>query len=83
VFTKKSIPHKIAPPKSEGELASEHKGILDVFDMERIDAGLGEDLKSKFETIAQNYRFRRPGSDGAADINAVEDICEHNSEVAA
>jgi hypothetical protein len=48
--------------------------------MERIDEGLGEDLKTKFETIAQSYKFRKPGSDG--DITIVEEICEHNSVVA-
>ena len=51
-----------------------------MFDMERIDSGLGEDLKTKFETIAQSYKFRKPGSDG--DITIVEEICEHNSAVA-
>ena len=68
------------PTNGEGELASGHKGLIDVFDMERIDSSLGEDLKSKLQTMAQNYKFRKPGPDG--DISAVEEICEYNSEVA-
>lgn len=67
-------------PKSEGQLASEHKGLIDVFDMERIDASLGEDLKTKFEIIAASYKFRKPGSlaDSPPDITVVEEMCEHN-----
>ena len=67
--------------KSKGQLASEHKGLIDVFDMERIDGTLGEDLKTKFEIIASSFKFRKLGSlsDSPPDIAVVEEICEINS----
>lgn len=55
-----------------------------MFDMERIDASLGEDLKSKFEIIAASYKFRKTGSSSEAqpDITVAEEMCEHNSNIA-
>jgi hypothetical protein len=80
IFQKSGL---IAKPKieSEGKLASEHKGLIDVFDMERIDSSLGEDLKTKFEIIASSYKFRKPGSftESPPDITVVEEMCELNS----
>jgi hypothetical protein len=57
--------------------------MIDVFDMERIDGSLGEDLKTKFEIIASSYKFRKPGSlyDSPSDITVVEDMCELNSSI--
>lgn len=57
---------------------------MDVFDMERIDASLGEDLKNKYEIIAASYKFRKPGSPSEAqpDITVAEEMCEHNSYIA-
>jgi len=57
--------------------------MIDVFDMERIDGSLGEDLKTKFEIIASSYKFRKPGplSDSPPDITVVEEMCDLNSSI--
>lgn len=71
--------------KGEGSISSDHKGFIDIFDMKKIDHGLGEDLKTKLETIASSYKFRKAGSSiepSQADITVAEEMCEHNSKIA-
>jgi hypothetical protein len=57
--------------------------MIDVFDMERIDGSLGEDLKTKFEIIASSYKFRKSGplSGSPSDITVVEEMCDLNSSI--
>jgi hypothetical protein len=58
---KSKVPNQSPNPQNsiDGELQSESKGYLGVYDMEKIDAELGEELQSKFSVIAQNYKFRK------------------------
>jgi hypothetical protein len=70
-------------PGSNTSIAKE--GLLKVYDMEKFDNSLGEDLHSKFEVIASSYKFRRSLDHmidekqiTQSDLVAVEELCSYN-----
>jgi hypothetical protein len=46
-----------------------------------VDPSLSEDMHTKLEMLAQAYKFKR-SSNAPNDIQTIEELCLHNSEVA-